>query len=100
MRREFQSSVTRLGSILTPDRLIITDSAVTYRKRNSIRASFLLGIDEVSIPISKISAVEVDRHLLGATIRILSTGNKEIEANNFTWNDAQTIQRLIHSLLY
>lgn len=99
MRREFKSSVTRLGSLLTPDRLVLTDSAVTYKKRNSIRTSFLMGFDEVSIPISKISAVEVDRHLLGATIRIISTGTKEIEANNFTWDDALTIQRLINSMI-
>jgi hypothetical protein len=92
MKMVFKSSITRLGPILTPERIMIDDNAVTYTKRNS----HLIGVDEISIPLNRISGVEVNKHLWGATIFINSTGTKTIIAKNFTWKDAKNVQREIN----
>lgn len=92
MKKIFKSSITRLGPILTPERIIIDDYAVTYTKRNS----HLIGVDEVSIPLNRISGVEVNKHIWGASIQINSTGAKSILAKNFTWKDAKRIKEEIN----
>jgi len=95
MRREFKSSITRLGPILTPERIIIDDVSVTYRRRNQ----HLIGVDEITIPLTRVSAVEVDKHIWGATIKIIAFGAQSIIAYKFTWNDAKEVQRIINSMI-
>ena len=95
MRREFKSSITRLGPILTPERIIIDDVSVTYRRRNQ----HLIGVDEITIPLSRVSAVEVDKHIWGATITIIAFGAQSIIADKFTWSDAKEVQRIINSMI-
>ncbi|MDG1655700.1 MAG: hypothetical protein P8H60_00970 [Schleiferiaceae bacterium] len=95
MRREFTSSITRLGPILTPERIIIDDVSVTYRRRNQ----HLIGVDEITIPLSRVSAVEVDKHIWGATIKIIAFGAQSIIADKFTWSDAKEVQRIINSMI-
>ena len=95
MRREFKSSITRLGPILTPERIIIDDVSVTYRRRNQ----HLIGVDEITIPLSRVSAVEVDKHIWGATIKIIAFGAQSIIADKFTWSDANEVQRIINSMI-
>lgn len=95
MRRVFKSSITRLGPILTPERIIIDDVSVTYRRRNQ----HLIGVDEITIPLSRVSAVEVDKHIWGATIKIIAFGAQSIIADKFTWSDAKEVQRIINSMI-
>ena len=95
MRREFKSSIIRLGPILTPERIIIDDVSVTYRRRNQ----HLIGVDEITIPLSRVSAVEVDKHIWGATIKIIAFGAQSIIADKFTWSDAKEVQRIINSMI-
>lgn len=95
MRKEFVSSITRFGPILTPEKIIIDDSSVTYRRRNS----HLIGVDEITIPISRVSAVEIDRQIWGATIKIIAFGAQSIVAKKFTWHDAKEIKRIINSMM-
>ena len=95
MRREFKSSITRLGPILTPERIIIDDVSVTYRRRNQ----HLIGVDEITIPLTRVSAVEVDKHIWGATIKIIAFGAQSIIADKFTWSDAKEVQRIINSMI-
>ena len=95
MRREFTSSITRLGPILTPERIIIDDVSVTYRRRNQ----HLIGVDEITIPLSRVSAVEVDKNIWGATIKIIAFGAQSIIADKFTWSDAKEVQRIINSMI-
>lgn len=95
MRREFSSRISRLGSVLTPDRIIILDSEVVYKRRNS----FLIGYEVVSIPFSRVASVVVEQKLLGATLRIVGMGTNSIEASNFSWQDANEIKKLIMSRL-
>ena len=88
---EFSSNILLGGSILSPDRIVITDTEVVYRKRNK----YLIGVDETSIPFSRISSVEIDRKLIDAHIIIYSNGNQKIRAEDFSIRDAKKIKKLI-----
>ncbi|OFX24701.1 MAG: hypothetical protein A2033_09765 [Bacteroidetes bacterium GWA2_31_9] len=87
----FKSAITRGGSVLTPDVIIVNDNAVTYKKRNK----YLINVDSISILISKISSVELDSSLWGTDIIIKSVGAGEIIGKKFTKSDAKEIKRLI-----
>ena len=87
----FSSNILLGGNLLTPDRIIITDSEVVYRRRNK----YLIGIDESSIPFTRISSVEIDRKLIDAHILIYSTGNQLITAKDFSIRDSKRIKKII-----
>lgn len=88
---KFSSNILLGGNLLTPDRIIITDSEVVYRKRNK----YLIGVDEASIPFSRISSVEIDRKLIDADIIIYSTGNQIIKAKDFSIRASKKIKKII-----
>ena len=88
---EFKSNILLGGSILSPDRIVVTDSQVIYKKRNK----YLIGTDESSIPFSRISSVEIDRKLIDSDIIIYSTGNQTIIAGDFSIADAKKIKKII-----
>ena len=88
---EFKSNILLGGSILSPDRIVVTDSQVIYKKRNK----YLIGTDESSIPFSRISSVEIDRKLIDSDIIIYSTGNQTISAGDFSIADAKKIKKII-----
>lgn len=87
----FKSAITRGGSILIPDRIIIDDNTVTYKKRNK----HLINVDSISVPISKISSVELDTSIWGTDIIIKTFGAGEIVGRKFTKSEAKEIKRLI-----
>jgi hypothetical protein len=88
---EFSSSFTRGGNILTPEKIIISDLSITWKKRNK----YLIGFDSISITRDKISSVEVQNKIWGADIIITSNGLSEISAKNFTVSDAQKIREIL-----
>lgn len=88
---EFKSNILLGGSILSPERIVVTDSQVIYKKRNK----YLIGTDESSIPFSRISSVEIDRKLIDSDIIIYSTGNQTIIAGDFSIADAKKIKKII-----
>lgn len=87
----FKSAITRGGGILTPDIIIIDNDSVTYKKRNK----YLINVDSITVPISKISSVELDTSLWGTDIIIKTFGAGEIIGNKFTKSDAKQIRKLI-----
>jgi len=89
----FRSSITRGGAILTPSIITVTKDKVIYKKRNP----YLINVDTISIPISKISSVEVDTSIWGTNIIIRSYGGVEIVGKRFTKWDAKKIKNLILS---
>ncbi len=93
-REVFRSAITRFGSILTPDILIVTNDHVTYRKRNKT----LINVDSISILLEKISSVEIDTSLLGTDIIIKSYGAGKIVCKKFTLSDAKKVKELIESV--
>lgn len=92
-REVFRSAITRFGSILTPDILIVTNEHLTYRKRNKT----LVNVDSISMPLEKISSVEIDTSLLGTDIIIKSYGAGKIVCKKFALSDAKKIKELIES---
>jgi len=88
---KFRSAITRGGSILTPDILIITDQEVIYKKRNK----YLINVDTITIPIANISSVKLNTSLLGTDIIITSYGEGNIICKKFTISDAKKIKELI-----
>lgn len=87
----FKSAITRGGGILTPDIIIITRDTVTLKRRNK----YLINVDSISIPISKIAAVQVDTGIIGSDVIIKSVGAGEITGKRFTKSDAHEIRDLI-----
>lgn len=87
----FSSAITRGGSILTPDRIVIDSKTLTYKRRNK----HLINVDSTTVPISKISSVTLDTSILGTDIIIKTFGAGEIIAKKFTKADAREIERLI-----
>ena len=93
MKFVFKSSISRFGSILTPHIIEIDDHFIVYKKRNKN----LINVDILSIPISKIAAIELNTALVGTDIIIRSVGLGEIRAKNFTLGDAKQIKELIEA---
>ncbi|NLA25470.1 MAG: hypothetical protein GX879_10940, partial [Bacteroidales bacterium] len=91
--KKFKSAITRGGGILTPDIIIINNDSVTYKKRNK----YLINVDSISVPISKISSVELDTSLWGTDIIIKTFGEGEIRCHKFTKSDAKKIRKIIQS---
>ena len=81
--------------MLTPDKIIISDSSVVFKRRNP----FLIGHEVITIPFSRVSSVVVEQKLLGANLKIIGMGTDSIEASSFSWQDANEIKRLIMSRL-
>lgn len=90
MRREFTASrVSGDGNAVFPDKLIITDEYVIYRKAR------VIGYKETKIRLSSVGSVSVQQHLLFADIIIESKGGNMIEARGFSRSDARNIANLL-----
>ncbi len=90
-RHVFRSAITRGGSILTPDIIVIEGDTITYRKRNK----YLINVDSTSMKISNISSVELDTSIWGTDIIIKSFGAGTIVCKKFSLRDARKIKRLV-----
>jgi len=91
MNYEFKSAITRGGGILTPDHIIIENNNVIWKRRNK----YLIGYDSISIPIDKISSIELDDKYWGVDITITGYGGKSIFAKSFTGADAKKIKEIL-----
>jgi hypothetical protein len=91
MHVEFSSSITRGGNIFTPEKIIISDLLITWKKRNK----YLIGFDSISISRDKISSVEVQNKIWGVDIIVTSNGLSKITAKNFTGFDAKKIKEIL-----
>lgn len=90
MTYEFTASrVSGDGNAVFPDKLIITDEYVIYRKAR------VIGYKETKIRLSSVGSVSVQQHLLFADIIIESKGGNMIEARGFSRSDARKIANLL-----
>ena len=87
----FSSRLYLGGNILTPDRIIIDETGVTFEKRNK----YLIGIDRSFLAYNTISFVKVDRGIINARIIISSKGSQGVQARNFCISDAEKMKELI-----
>ena len=91
INREFSSSITRMGPVLTPHRITITNDMVTWRRRNSV----LIGVDSTQVKRASITSVDIIDHVIGCDIVIHAQGHPNIIATNFSGSDAKEIRQLI-----
>lgn len=87
----FSSSFILGGNLLTPDRLLISDKEIVYKKRNN----YLIGVDKIVIPFKRVSSVQLDRRLISTTVVIYTIGNEKIELKNFSISNAKLIREAI-----
>lgn len=88
---EFTSSITRMGSILTPHRITITSDIVTWSKRNSI----LIGVDSTQVKRASITGVDIVDNVIGCDVIIHAQGHPSIKATNFSSADARAVRNLL-----
>ena len=88
---EFSSNILLGGNILTPDKLYIDETGVTYVKRNK----YLIGKDRVFLSFQNISSIRIDRKLIDATIIISGRAAVEIIAKDFSISDSKKIETII-----
>ena len=90
MAYEFTASrVSGDGNAVFPDKLIITDEFVIYRK------SRVIGYKETKIRLSSVGSVAGRQHLLFADIIIESKGGNVIVARGFSRGEAREIADLL-----
>ena len=92
---KFSASFIRGASPINPDTIEVTDKYVIYKKRRR----YLIGYDQVIVPINKISSVEINSGLIGSDITITSFGEGIIHGKCFSLSDAEEIKQLIESKL-
>jgi hypothetical protein len=92
---EFKSNILLGGDILTPDKILIDQTGVTYIKRNK----YLIGNDRVYLAYQNISSIRIDRKLIDADIIISGRGTVEIIAEDFSISNAKEIEQLIRKQL-
>ena len=87
---EFTASrVSGKGNGIFPDKLIIDDDFVIFRKAR------VIGYKETRIRLSAVGSVSVQQHLLFADIIIESKGGNAIVARGFSRSDAREIAELL-----
>jgi hypothetical protein len=87
----FKAAITRGAVPVIRDIIEITDRFFIYRKRKI----YLIGFTKVVIPLSKISSIELNSHIIGTDITITSFGTGTITAHRFTLSDANEIKSII-----
>ena len=97
MIARFTSHVTRLGSFLRPDELVITDSSIMHNRRNTN----LLTETSESIPRDKIAGVKLHHNIIGTELHIYGfSANTFIRCEGFDKTEAKIIQGIIANNWY
>jgi hypothetical protein len=91
LEHEFSNDWKRGGNILLQEYIYIRNGEVTWEKKKTL----LFGKDSISIPIDKVSLIELETSLIGTDIIIRSKGFGFIKGTNFKKNDAKRIEKLI-----
>ena len=74
----------------TPNVIIINDQFIEYRRRNW----YLISVDSKTFHFNNVVGVIVDKHLIGATIRIITSGHYEILVHGFSKSKANEVKDL------
>jgi hypothetical protein len=94
MTHEFSSSVLKGGDPTAPEKIVISDKLVTWKKNKGVNW-FYLKSDSITISRKNIVSVEIHRKVIGCSIEINSFGFQSICADNFSVGDAEEIQKIL-----
>ena len=70
-----------------PNRIILTDDFIEYKKRNW----HLVSVDSRKYHFQNVAGINLDKHLIGASIIIESTGEKSIHVHGLSKRTAKRI---------
>lgn len=96
IEHKFASTLTRFGDPTAPERIIISDKLVTWKKNRGLNWLYL-NSDSISIPRKNIDSVIIHNKLIGCRIEITGLGQANIMANNFRAKDAVQIRDILLS---
>ena len=74
----------------TPDMLVINDHMIEHKKRNW----YLISVNTQSYHFQNIIGIDVDKHILGASLVINTTGTAKIYVHGFSKGTASEIREL------
>lgn len=72
----------------TPNVLFIDDQQIEFKRRNW----YLISVDTNLIHFQNVIGISIDKHLIGASIVIHSSGNSTIKINGFSKKKANAIK--------
>ncbi len=87
----FTNDWKRGGNVLLQEHIYVNADEVTWEKKKTV----LFGKDTTTIPIDKVSQVELETSLIGTDIIIRGKGFGQIKGTNFKKSDAKKIESLI-----
>jgi hypothetical protein len=87
----FTNDWKRGGNVLLQEHITLNDDEVTWSKKKNI----IWGSDSKSIPINKVTQIDLDTSLVGTDITIRGKGFGYIKGSNFSKSDAKKIKSLI-----
>ena len=79
----------------TPNRVIITDDYVEFRRRNW----HLVSVDKKKYHFKSFAGLNLDKHVFGADLVVEGYGHSEIAARGFTKKKAEEIYALVSEKL-
>jgi predicted Zn-dependent peptidase len=74
----------------TPNIITIDNNHIEYKRRNW----YLISVDTENLHFQNITGISVDKHLLGSTLKIKSTGSDPILVHGFWKRKANSIKQL------
>lgn len=75
---------------LTPNVVVVNNDFIEYRRRNW----HLISVDTQTLVISDVVGVDVDKHIIGATIRIRTSGGYGVTVKGFSKRQADRVKRM------
>ena len=87
----FTNDWKRGGNVLLQEHIYVNYDEVTWEKKKTV----LFGKDSTTIPIDKVSQVELETSLIGTDIIIRGKGFGQIRGTNCKKSDAKKIESLI-----
>lgn len=74
----------------TPNNLLIHNDRLEFKRRNS----HLISVDSEELMFDRISGIDIDKHIFGATLTIKSVGSKPIKVEGLSKANAEHIKQL------
>jgi len=74
----------------TANNIIIHNDRIEFKKRNS----HLISMDSQQLEFDRISGIDINKHLIGATIIVKSVGSKPIVVEGLTKTNAEKIRQI------
>lgn len=79
----------------TPNVIVVDNQFIEYRRRNW----YLISVDSKTFHFNNVIGIEVDKHLIGATIRFVTAGHSNIKIIGFSKSQADQIKDLCKEYL-